>query len=376
MNPDDILPRWIADSVEVIDAPDSMGKIFKISNAQVINNKKEEVIRIPGKTYIGETQLYLWHFLYDDIAQYVYLKKHIPDLNLFLFAPKELRCSTKSEFLEDIKHMNFHQRHEEKSENGPHKYFEDILPLFLTQEHLPNLFKGNYSFEEIYFVYDSRYYFSKLADLVKAGLHWFNVPYAFWLPFGTWEERADIHRAVFNEFWWRDIGMLEMKKIFLEQIKDYPTDTPKKIFVSRRDAHKRHKATSDPGPISQRVVDERLNNRIEEAFEANGYEMVHLEGMGYFDQLNLFRNATHVAGLSGTGLCQTLVCGPNTFLTQIFATKLYGFSYKFIPKSIGFKIQSLTFTNVKQLDKIKEIVDKHCAYADSFIEARSKLDDK
>jgi hypothetical protein len=371
-NADDKMPRWTVESLEVLDSPDSLGKIFKLSNATVITNKNFETIHIPGKTYIGEAQLYLWHFIYDDLAQYSYLKKHIPDLNLFLFAAKELKCSTKEEFLNEIQHFSFHQRHEEKLDNYPHRYFEDLVPLFLKQDHLPNLWNGNYSFEEIYFVHDTKYYFKNLIELIQSGNHWFGLRYAFWLPFGQWENRADRHRTIFPDSWWRDIGMLELRKVFLDQIKDYPKDTPKKIFVSRQDAQKRHRLVNDPGVVNQRIIEDDLLEAVEDSFESNGYEMVHLEGMGYFDQLNLFKNATHVAGFAGTGLGQTLVCNPRIVLTQLFATPLYQFSYKFISKVIKFRLQNIDFRHVSERDKIKEVIDKHCGYADSFIDSQSK----
>ena len=67
---------WSVGKIEEIDATDSIGKIFKLSDVKYINNPNEETIHYPGKTFMGTATLYIWHYLYETIAQFEYLKTY------------------------------------------------------------------------------------------------------------------------------------------------------------------------------------------------------------------------------------------------------------------------------------------------------------
>jgi hypothetical protein len=356
--------RWKAESVEVIDTPDSFGKIFKLSNVSYTNKSHTETIHVPGKTFIGLADFYIWHFLYDSIAQFCYLKTQIKDINLFFIAPAVVEPGTKDDFLDQMKYISFHAKSDTIKEPQPHKYFEDIFEIFVTQEHIYNLDSVNFTFEEVYFVYDNVRYFNRVPELLHAGKHWFNIPYAYWIN-NSWESRAHITRGVFPETWWRSIGILEMRNIFLKKLKDVKTETPKKIFLSRKDANGRYKERG-LSPTFDRYCSDEVDSTVEDFFVSRGYHPIVLEGMGYLEQLNYFKNATHIAGIVGSSFCQTLVCNPSAIVSQIMVNRKYDFTYQFISEMVGYHLNDIDLRSVYPvIDKIKLILEKKYGFIES-----------
>jgi hypothetical protein len=362
--------RWKAESVEVIDTSESFGKIFKLSNVSYTDKSHKETIHVPGKTFIGLADAYIWHFLYDSIAQLCYLKTKINDLNAFFISPAAMINGTKNEFLEQNKYMSFHIKSDTIRKIQPHKYFEDLFEIFVTQENMYNLESCNFTFEEVYFVYDNVRYFNRIQDLLSTGRHWFGVPYAYWIN-SSWESRAHITRAIFPETWWRSIGILEMRNIFLKKLKDVNIETPKKIFLSRKDANERYKEKG-LGPSFDRYCSDEINEVIEEFFISKGYHSIILEGMGYLEQLNYFKNATHIAGVIGSSFCQTLVCNPSAIVSQIMVNKRYDFTYQFISEMAGYYLNDIDLRSVyPDLNKIKLILETKYGFIEALDRSRN-----
>lgn len=361
--------RWKAESVEVIDTPDSFGKIFKLSNVSYTRPGHTETVHIPGKTFIGQADFYIWHFLYDSIAQFCYLKNQIKDLKHFAISPNIVESGTKEQFLDQIQYLSFHEKSDTIRDPQPHKYFEDMLDIFFTQDMIYNLETVNFTFEEVYFVYDNLRYFIRINELLKTGRHWFGVPYAYWIN-TSWESRAHVTRGVFPENWWRSIGILEMRKIFLEKMKESPVETPKKIFLSRKDANGRYKQRGMNATFDRYCSDE-IDNLIEDFFVSKGYFPIILEGMGYIEQLHYFKNATHIAGMVGSAFCQTSVCNPSAIVSQIMVNKKYDFTYKFISELVGYHLQDIDLRSIyPDTDKIKMILEKHYGFIESLDRTR------
>ncbi len=67
--------RFEIESIESVDVPESVGKIFKLTNVNLTPKPGDKVIEVPGKTFFVGAGYYIWHFLFDEIAAYVYVKK-------------------------------------------------------------------------------------------------------------------------------------------------------------------------------------------------------------------------------------------------------------------------------------------------------------
>ena len=359
---------WQIGAVEVIDVPESFGKIFKLTDVTLTCPKKDaETVHIKGKQYIAWSFYYIWHYMYDVLVQYFYLKKHIKDLNFWTFIPHELEDGTKEDFFRQLKRIAFHNKSDKDLDPYPHKYFEDIINIIATQDYFYTTNNHNLIFDEVYLCFDANKVWTTDPKMRSTGRQWFGVNNTYWFP-ENWEEKAHRYRVVFNETWWRDIGMLEMKKLFLEKIKDYPTDTPKKLFISRKDSLARHSLLADKTAARRHPM--ALEETVEKCFVDAGYTLVTLEGMGYLEQINLFRNATHISGVVGSGFCQTFMCGPNVIVAPIYVNNNYDFSYDFIAKNMGAKLVQIDIRPIMgNKQKIEECLNKHINYMDMFIES-------
>lgn len=380
--------HWKTEKAEALSVPESYGKIFKLTNVSYTPKNFIHEVHIPGKTYIAEAEHFIHHYLYDNLAQYLYLKKHIPDLKYYTFLPKEYDEDlqrfpgprTSKEFLDQVKITNFHGGiNKNLGDKYPHKYHEDIFDLFVTQEELYSYVYTKVTFDEVYFVYDRKRYWHNNSKLLNLGMQDFGVHYVYWYPEDKWEINSDNWRKIFYERWWQELGQMELRKLVLDKIKDYPTDTPKKIFISRSDALKRYSVKADS--LLLRYHTPEINDVFEEKFKESGYTILELEGMGYLEQVNYFKNADHVAGIMGSGFCQTLFCDPTATILQIAINPKFTFDYGFAADPIGVKIKRLNLTSLMnnhsniqiRKDKVLEAIDKHISYCNVFSEVKKRV---
>ena len=125
------------------------------------------------------------------------------------------------------------------------------------------------------------------------------------------------------------------------------TETPKKIYVSRR-AHK-HGIYDNIGTnyTSRRsLVNE---DELVSFLESQGYVEVFTELLSTSDKISLFKNCTHVVGAIGGGLCNVLFSRPETKLTAIMSPYFMKinsrFNYSFA------NVQARYFTDTEHVEK-------------------------
>ena len=359
----DFPDRWSAEKIDVIDATDSIGKIFKLSNVSYKTGVESETIHFPGKTFIAFSELWIWHYLYDNLAQFEYLKTQIPDLKMRMFCPTSFSGGTIDSFLEECKRMNFHVLSDTELDVQPHKYLVDTFKIFVDQEDIFDIYSKNMTFDEVYFVIDQQRLFNTvLAEYNER--FWFGVRHAYWIK-DDYEGVAHRTRDLFMDSWWREIGILSMREKLLKELNKINTQTPKKIFLSRKDANERYAKTLNPAVVAihDRVIKKETDDLIEDYFIQKGYTPVLLEGMGYLEQLKYFQNADSIAGLIGSSFCQTLVCDPKCCVSEILINKRYDFTYRFISDNVGYKLARLDLRKiVDEPDKIIEQLEKHYGY--------------
>lgn len=361
--------------IEAVDVPESVGKIFKLTNVDYIPSPGKEVINVPGKTMFVRSGYYIWHYLFDELAAYLYLKKHVKDLNLMWVYEADIQSNTQKEFLEEIKTRSFH----EENTNGVevHKYFEDIMKIFPGQEYIfsPKERTTNYHFDEVYLVWDPIDFFvEKRHKFLQLGSHWSGIPYAWWAR-PNWQDNDRFSGNIFDHQWWRLIGISEMRKIFLKELESYPVLPYKKIFISRKDADQRYKKQiGDEDRLSFfRYVDPDINDMIENYYVERGYHSVNFEGMSYLNQLNYIRNATHVAGLVGSGFTSLYVAKPGCQVIEILVNKKYGFTYDFLAKLVPFRLTQIDLRMLLgDTERLKEVFELKNNYINSLGESYEK----
>lgn len=356
------------ESMEALDVPESVGKIFKLTNVNYIPSPGKEVVNVKGKTMFVRAGYYIWHYLFDEIAAYLYVKKHIKDLNLMWVYEPDIKSNTQKDFLEEIKTRSFHQ--DNLSDTEPHKYFEDIMRLLPGQDYVfcPKERDTNYHFDEVYLVWDPLNFFvDKRHKFLELGSHWSGVPYAWWARL-NWQDNDRFSGRIFEHQWWRNIGISEMRNIFLKELESYPDLPYKKIFISRKDADQRYREQNAENNLSFfRYVDPDINDMIENYYVERGYHSVNFEGMPYLDQLNYIRNATHVAGLIGSGFTSLYVANPGCQVIEILVNKKYGFTYDFLAKLVPFKLIQIDLKMLLgDLERFKEVFELKNNYINSL----------
>ncbi len=149
---------------------------------------------------------------------------------------------------------------------------------------------------------------------------------------------------------------------FLYQEKLYENNNyPKKIFITRRDLNNEiryiHYLLTNQNTLSEdeskslalwcnnyggekylwQLVRERFmlkedEDRLEQYFISKGYYIVDPADMKFFEQINHYYNATHIASVRGSGLVNTIFCKNDAKVFILDVTNEYDFEYKEIVK--------------------------------------------
>lgn len=113
---------------------------------------------------------------------------------------------------------------------------------------------------------------------------------------------------------------LLVRKTCIDSIPATNTNTPRRIFVSRKS--------------NQRIVN---MSEIENIFIKHGFEIVYCEEMSFMEQVQLFNNAEFVAGPTGAAMTNILFCNPGTKFICLIPKKFRFYSYSTIAGNLGLK---------------------------------------
>lgn len=128
-------------------------------------------------------------------------------------------------------------------------------------------------------------------------------------------------------------------------IEGYPS---KKVYIARNNKN----VTND----SRVVKDEE---KIQEYFKGQGYDIVHNEHLNFEEQLSLYSNASHIAGITGAGLGNILFAPTGCKVFDIKTSlKRRDELYRYISMAIDLEYHSLNVedcenSGIKIVDKIK-----------------------
>jgi hypothetical protein len=303
---------------------------YNFKNFKNKNVKSGEEIVLDGNYFVLYPDDYLWHFISEALTQYELLLKEVPDLKLLFVAlgnqAFEEPVLTIKEFMEKLKKVDHYNNL---------AYMEDIFKVYYgenySQEKIYNFYKSNLTITNCYMIFDLRRLINR-GSYVKA-----NIGKPYWLqgkhkknPEGNIifeSDHAPWSNLSNNLSSWEKDGM----KLIRERFKNFvqEKDLPQKIYIDRSDANKKYREyiNSDPN-LKQRYFSKEYH--IKDYFVNNGYTPIVMTDYGYIDQLNFYYNATHIAGMCGTGMLGGFISKPNTKIMQIYVDNLYNFSYSYL----------------------------------------------
>jgi hypothetical protein len=114
---------------------------------------------------------------------------------------------------------------------------------------------------------------------------------------------------------------------FFSLYKVIDANSNKKIFISRRKRSKLIEQFNDSGSLI-RHSPEWYHDALESYFEGLGYSIHELSGMFVGDQVKLFYNATHIAGISGVGILNSIFCRGGTKIHSILSNPSYNYPWE------------------------------------------------
>jgi capsular polysaccharide biosynthesis protein len=117
------------------------------------------------------------------------------------------------------------------------------------------------------------------------------------------------------------------REIVQSNVKNFKSDTPKKIYISRRSwLHNDYSNIGTNYTLKRRMSneDELVNLLVKE-----GYEEIFTENLTTIEKLNLFYNAKSVIGAIGGGLCNVLFSKQDTNLLTIVSPTFLDVNYRF-----------------------------------------------
>jgi hypothetical protein len=104
--------------------------------------------------------------------------------------------------------------------------------------------------------------------------------------------------------------------------------------------------------INERYISLEQEKELEDFFKNNGYVIIDPEDFSFYDQIQYYYNATHIAAIRGSGLVNTIFSQDEVSIFIIDTTQAYEYDYK--------TICSLNSTNVYEIPfdmKLKKFMD-------------------
>lgn len=333
------------DSIQKIKSKYNSFDYYKINNFKKIKSHNSGV-NLNGNYFIISIDQYMWHFLSEHLTQYELLKKEILDLKLLVISDLQIYPINEEMIL-----LSDYLKLIRKADNLKSlSFFFDICKVYfgddLKDAMVYNLKQCNIALENIYFIYDWKglvpYRLFKINNL--------EAPYYLKKIISKEGAAVNAHQAwstLENKYClWQKEGMIMLR----ERMRSFLTkddSLPKKIYIDRTDANlkwgihsiKANQKLNDKDYVPSRYY--RRESLVREYFEKNGYKSLSLGDYDYIEQLNYFYNATHIAGLCGSGLLNSYVSEKDTNVIEVYVNRSYEFSYSYVTEIAPINVFSI-----------------------------------
>jgi capsular polysaccharide biosynthesis protein len=206
-------------------------------------------------------------------------------------------------------------------------FIYDTLPYLITfnklKDQIPFKLLINYPNEQTKHIYKFVLEFLKLVGIDESDLLYvndetiYNNIYVSSSYTHGFDSNLPPRKEVYDFFRW----------IVESNVDSFKSDTPKKIYISRRSwLHNDYSNIGTNYTLKRRMVNE---DELVDLLLKNGYEEVFTEKLTTIEKLNLFYNAESVIGAIGGGLCNVLFSKKETNLLTIVSPTFLNVNYRF-----------------------------------------------
>jgi hypothetical protein len=317
-----------ADSVDSLPAEGLGIPLLRVNNLK-IKNEGSESIYVDDKVFLFQFDFYFFHQIHEIVGQFEVLKRLVPDLKI-VFVQQNVQTPSQhgnEDFFTALSDIGYGNIDEITKGADTHKYFSGLVGLYKDQalnENVYNLKVGQYFFKEAYLFFDAGIPLFK--DLFKTHNH---------SPYWEAEDYMKVYLDKTHSYYsWHLEGMAGYRDLINKNI-NFDDSLPKKIYLSRKDIKARYKkllstVVDEPSLkfFKSRTFDE--GDFLEPYFEEKGYTCLTFQGMPLIKQLTYIKNATHIAGVIGSGFTNLIACRSGANIYEIHVNSDYGMDYSYL----------------------------------------------
>lgn len=306
--------KWDCDGVEIQEIGEVVSRdvnafneisvlhIVKFKNLKINGDSKKKQIVIKGDSFLSTLHYFYHHSVIDMLGVYFLIKSYVPDLKCYFNSMygkypmwrKNFDDRSVESYLDYLKSNPF-GRKDDSSDINFHEYTKDLVNIFSEDKNIYTTEVDNIMFENFYIISELPTGFAETAYTSTRNIKGLST-FVSSICTETQSNKIFISRKLNNQRYSKEISA-------------FPTEDPQSNQMIRR------------------FDQEHL---IEDYFNSIGYKSVTLEGMPMLEQFNLFHNATHVAGLNGSGFVNLIAAKDKTNIIELNLIKDYvnRFSYK------------------------------------------------
>jgi hypothetical protein len=243
-------------------------------------SEKAFIIDLTGYTH--------FHFIFDKLAQYEFIKRLDPEINLYVLTDE----------------------HHTKEKNG---ILKDLTSVYsIPESNVFNVASGEkYVFKNLFFIWSTHnYLFTNI--FVKEF-------------FDPWHNKKDFKvyiQTIYPLLQSRFKGYIKSK-----------IDPDLKIFISRFNHHEQKGRNKD----DFRYISKNDEIELEKFFKYKGYQIIAAEDLGLLEQVELYSGAYKIAGIKSSGLVNTIFCKKESEIIAINLDDEYQVWYDYICMFAGIK---------------------------------------
>jgi hypothetical protein len=285
---------------------------------------KEEEYK--GNYFLMDMDTFIYfHTMVEGIAQYAMLKEIIEDLQIVPIV---------------VSNDSF-------KINKINKFYLDALkPFNITEKDIIDLCKIKPTFERVYYYTTRANSFLEKLDIPQGKELYGEVPF--------FVDGYYALRKIYAPYLEKDMQL--PKKIFLSRLKkNEEIREAAKLYLEHglygKPLHKLvEQLIENYGSeryfiqmLAERHIEREEEELLEDYFRKNTYAIIDPEELTFFEQINLYYNATHVAAMRGAGLLNTLFCDPDAHIFILDTNQDYIFPYREICSIFDHNVYEIPF---------------------------------